>query len=258
MLSDPPQTGSDLTREQRLLGAFVEMADTLVDDYDVVELLHGLAEYCVELLGAVAAGLLLADQRGGLQVVAASNERTRLLELFQLQTKQGPCLEAYHTGEPVHVSDLTATIDRWPAFAPQAIAEGFRSVQAVPLRLRRQVIGALNMFGHDDATMNPDNLRIARALADTATIGILQERAIRHGEVVTEQLQHALTSRVAIEQAKGVLSHAGSIPLEEAFERLRNYARTHSKKLSILAEETARSVVDPRAILTHPYTPRHP
>lgn len=250
-MTDLPPAGTTPTHEQQMLRAFVEMADTLVDDYDVVDLLHRLAGYCVTLLGAAAAGLLLADQRGGLQVVAASNERTRLLELFQIQTDQGPCLDAYRSGEPVYIRDLAEQSARWPVFAEQAIAEGFRSVQAVPLRLRRQVIGALNMFGQGDVPLAQQNLSIARALADTATIGILQERAIRRGEILTEQLQHALNSRVSIEQAKGVLSHAGGIPMDEAFERLRTYTRSHNRRLSTTSEDIARGVLTPHTVLHH-------
>ncbi|WP_370444808.1 GAF and ANTAR domain-containing protein [Amycolatopsis sp. CA-128772] len=230
--------------------AFVDMADTLVDDYDVVDLLHRLAGYCVSLLGATAAGLLLSDQRGSLHVVAASDERTRLLELLQLQADQGPCLDAYRAGAPVRVEDLAAERDRWPVFAPEALAEGYHSVQAIPLRLRRQVIGALNLFGRDATLMGQSNLDVARALADTATVGILQERAIHRGEVLTEQLQTALNNRVIIEQAKGVLFHAGRIPMDEAFERLRSYCRNHNLQLSVVAEELAGGTLDARAILT--------
>jgi transcriptional regulator with GAF, ATPase, and Fis domain len=249
MMNTPP-AGSAPTREQQLVRAFVDMADTLVDDYDVVDLLHRLAGYCVSLLGATAAGLLLSDQRGSLHVVAASDERTRLLELLQLQADQGPCLDAYRTGVPVHTDDLAVERNRWPVFVPEALAEGYRSVQAIPLRLRRQVIGALNLFGRDATLLGQENLDIARALADTATVGILQERAIRHGEVLTEQLQTALTSRVIIEQAKGVLFHAGGIPMDQAFERLRSYCRSHNLQLSVIAEDLARGTRDPRTILT--------
>jgi transcriptional regulator with GAF, ATPase, and Fis domain len=249
MMNTPP-AGSAPTREQQLVRAFVDMADTLVDDYDVVDLLHRLAGYCVSLLGATAAGLLLSDQRGSLLVVAASDERTRLLELLQLQADQGPCLDAYRTGVPVHTDDLAVERNRWPVFVPEALAEGYRSVQAIPLRLRRQVIGALNLFGRDATLLGQENLDIARALADTATVGILQERAIRHGEVLTEQLQTALTSRVIIEQAKGVLFHAGGIPMDQAFERLRSYCRSHNLQLSVIAEDLARGTRDPRTILT--------
>ena len=246
-MSEESAHGSALL-DQRLLLAFVDMADTLVDDYDVVEVLHRLSDYCVSLLGATAAGLLLSDQHGGLQVMAASSERTRLLELLELQADEGPCLDACRTGELVHAENLADEAGRWPVFVPEALAEGFRSVQAVPLRLRSQVIGALNLFGRD-AVISPQNLRVVRALADTATIGILQERAIRRGEVLTEQLQRALNSRVAIEQAKGVLAHAGQVPMDQAFERMRAYSREHRRHLSDVAELIAQGHLDPREVL---------
>jgi transcriptional regulator with GAF, ATPase, and Fis domain len=232
MTDAPP---SSAQRESRLVAAFVEMADTLVDDYDVAEVLHQLTLHCVHLLDAAAAGLLLSDQRGSLQVLASSTERTRLLELFQLQTDEGPCLDCVRTGQPVLVSDLDDERDRWPAFVPEAIREGFHSVHAVPLRLRREVIGALNLFGTAPGALSEQDLAVVRALADTATIGILQERAIHRGEVLTEQLQTALNSRITIEQAKGVLAHAGNLEMDQAFEALRSYGRARSTRLSEIA-----------------------
>lgn len=247
-MSESPAHGS-ATREQQLLLAFVDMADTLVDDYDVMEVLHRLSDYCVSLLGASAAGMLLSDQHGGLQVMAASSERTRLLELLQLQADEGPCMDAYRTGELVQVGDLAEQRERWPVFVPEALAEGFRSVQAVPLRLRSQVIGALNLFSRDNG-LGAQNLQVVRALADTATIGILQERAIRRGEVLTEQLQRALNSRIVIEQAKGVLSHAGQVPMDQAFEHLRTYSRTHNQRLSDVADTITQGQLAPHTVLT--------
>lgn len=208
---------SGATRETRLLQTFVELADTLVGDYDVVDVLHQLVENCVELLDADAAGLMLSDQRGNLAVLASSSENTRFLELFQLEINQGPCLDCFHTGELIVVEDIVAAADRWPQFAARAIAEGIRSVHAVPLQLRRKTIGALNLFDSEAGPMDPQDLRVARALADTATIGILQERAIRRGEVLAEQLQTALNNRITIEQAKGVLAHAGNLDMGESF-----------------------------------------
>ena len=205
-------------RESRLLEAFVQLADTLVDDYDVADMLHELLSYCVRLLHAAAAGLLLSDQRGNLQVLASSTEQTRLLELFQLQNNEGPCLDCVRTGEPVLVDDLAAAADRWPRFVPQALGNGFAAVHAVPMRLRRETIGALNLFNREPGAMPPEDLLAARALADTATIGILQERAIHRGEVLTEQLQAALNNRITIEQAKGVLAHAGNLDMEQSFQ----------------------------------------
>ncbi len=246
-MTDTPSTTT--AREARVVGAFVEMADTLVDDYDVVDVLHRLVEHCVELLDSAAAGLLLADQRGSLQVMASSTQEVRLLELFQLQADEGPCMEAFRTGEPVLIADLSASSRRWPSFAPQALAQGFASVHAVPLRLRGEVIGALNLFGRHTGRLTPADLQLARALADTATIGILQERAIRRGEVLTEQLQTALNSRVIIEQAKGVLFHAGGLDMGETFDILRGYCRSHSARMSDIATQLATATLDPRVLL---------
>ena len=239
--------GSD--RESRLVGAFVQMADTLVDDYDVVDLLHQLVGYCVSLLDAAAAGLLLADQRGGLQVVASSNEETRLLELFQVQNNEGPCLECVASGEPVLVPDLAAEAGRWPRFVPRSLAQGYAAVHAIPLRLRSDTIGALNLFGREPGFLRRQDSQVVRALADTATIGILQERAIHRGEVLTEQLQNALNNRVIIEQAKGVLAHAGGIDMDHAFQALRSYGRGHNARLADIARGLVTLTLDPHVVL---------
>lgn len=238
-------------REARMVAAFVEMADTLVADYDVVDVLHRLVEHTVALLDAAAAGLLLADQRGGLRVLASSSEAVRVLELLQLQADEGPCMDAYRTGQPVVADDLAAMGTRWPSFAPRAHEQGFASVHAVPLRLREEVIGALNLFGRHTGRLSEADLVVAQALADIATIGILQERAIRRGEVLTEQLQTALNSRVTIEQAKGVLAHAGNLDMDQTFDILRAYARHHSARLSDVAAQLASAALDPHAVLAH-------
>ena len=254
-MSGTTPTGAQ--REARLLAAFVQLADTLVDDYDVVDLLHQLALDCVEILNVAAAGLLLSSQRssGDLQVLASSNEQTRLLELFQVQTNEGPCLDCVRTGETVLVPDLAAAIQRWPHFAPQALREGFSRVHAVPLRLRRETIGALNLFGRLPGPIPEQDLLVARALADTATIGILQERAIRRGEILTEQLESALHSRIVIEQAKGLLAHAGDLDMDQAFQALRGYARSHSIRLSHIAHQLVTATLDPALILSPTRSP---
>jgi GAF domain-containing protein len=221
--------------EIQLADVFVEMADTLVDDFDVIDFLHVLTERCVQLLGVSAAGLLLTDQQGTLQVVAASSERTRLLELFQLQTDQGPCVDCFRTGRPVSVVDLT-TAGRWPRFAAAAAEVGFASVHAVPMRLRAEVIGALNLFDIHPGALDEGNLRIGQALADVATIGLLQQRAIHRRDTLTEQLQTALNSRVLIEQAKGVLAERLQLDMAEAFTLLRSDARSRNRRLSDLAQ----------------------
>jgi len=225
--------------EVQLADVFVEMADTLVDDFDVIDFLHGLAERCVQLLGVSAAGLLLTDQQGALQVVAASSERIRLLELFQLQTDQGPCVDCFRTGQPVSVTDLPAA-GRWPRFTAAAAEVGYAAVHALPMRLRDEVIGALNLFDTDPGPLDAAKLRIGQALADVATIGLLQQRAIRRRDVLTEQLQTALNSRILIEQAKGVLAERLQVHLDDAFALLRDSARRHNRRLSDLA----RAVVD--------------
>ncbi|PPK65166.1 GAF and ANTAR domain-containing protein [Actinokineospora auranticolor] len=237
-------------REALLLGAFVRMADTLVDDYDVVEMLHELVGYCVSLLDSAAAGLVLSDQRGGLQVLASSTDETRLLELFQVQIREGPCLDCIGAGEPVRVPDLAAERARWPRFVPQAVSRGFAAVHAIPMRLRQNTIGALNLFDHGVGAMAEQDLLVARALADIATIGILHERAIRRGEVLTEQLQTALNNRITIEQAKGVLAHAGRLDMHQAFQALRAYGRSRNALVSEVAHQVVTGVITPAAVLT--------
>ena len=226
-------------REQLLAETFVELADTLVADFDVVDFLHGLADRCVELLAVDAAGLMLADQRGSLRVVASSSEQARLVELFQLQHEEGPCLECFRTGQPVAEPELAVASGRWPLFAPAALEAGFVAVQALPMRLRDEVIGAMNLFLAVPGGLDETGLRVGQALADVATIGLLQERNFRHQEVLAEQLQGALNSRVAIEQAKGVLAERLHLDMGQAFELLRSQARVQNRRLAQLAAAVA-------------------
>jgi transcriptional regulator with GAF, ATPase, and Fis domain len=221
--------------DERLVDTFVELADTLIDDFDVIDFLHLLVDRCVELLDVDAAGLLLADQRGHLQLIASSNEHVRVLELFQLQNDEGPCLEAYATGVRVSTADLHVNGNQWARFASAATNAGFSAVDALPMRLRSQVIGALNLFRAEPGELSVTALRNAQALVDVATIGLLQERAIRHQEIVTEQLQTALNSRVVIEQAKGLVAERLGVNMEVAFAALRGYARTQNRKLGDVA-----------------------
>jgi transcriptional regulator with GAF, ATPase, and Fis domain len=226
--------------ERELAEAFVELADTLVDDFDVMDFLHQVTVRCAQVLGVSAAGVLLTDQRGALRVVAASTEQTRLLELLQLQTDQGPCPECFHTGQPIAVADLATATSRWPRFAAEARQMGFASVHALPMRLRTDVIGALNLFDTQPGALDPDTIRLGQALADVATIGLLQARAIRHRETLAEQLQTALNSRILIEQAKGVIAERRHLDMDQSFTLLRGTARTSNRRLS----ELARAVVD--------------
>lgn len=237
-------------REMRLVQAFVTMADTLVDDYDVAEVLHRLVSYCVELMDATAAGLMLSDQHGALHALAASTERARLLELFQLQTNEGPCLDCFRSSEAVLAPDLSQRSRQWPQFAPKAMEAGFRSVHAIPMRLRQDTIGALNLFHSTPGSLSTHDVQLAQAMADIATIGILHERAIHRSEVVTEQLQTALNNRIVIEQAKGVLAQAGGVEMHEAFTVLRDYSRSNSVRLSDIAHQLAAGSIDPEALFS--------
>jgi transcriptional regulator with GAF, ATPase, and Fis domain len=225
--------------ELQVADVFVELADTLVDDFDVMDFLHVLAERSVTLLGVSATGLLLADEQGTLQLVAASSERTRLLELFQLQTDQGPCVDCFRSGQPVSETDLP-NAGRWPRFAAAAAEAGFAAVHALPMRLRTEIIGALNFFSTQPEAIDESRLRLGQALADIATIGLLQQRAIHRRDALTEQLQTALNSRVLIEQAKGVLAERLQLSVDDAFTVLRNAARGQNRRLS----EVALAIVD--------------
>jgi transcriptional regulator with GAF, ATPase, and Fis domain len=228
-----------VTREEELVDAFVEAADTLVDDFDVIEFLHSLAERCVQLLDVDAAGLMLADARGQLHAAAASSENARLLELFELQSDTGPCMDAYRTAASVVNADLGEHRERWPNFAEAAQATGFVSVHALPLRLRATVIGALNLFCARPGPLSPADVRTGQALADVATIGILAQRGLHQSELLSAQLQRALDSRVTIEQAKGVLAERLRITVDAAFVLLRAHARNHNLHLSDLARQVA-------------------
>lgn len=234
------------SREQRVARAFVSLADTLVDDYDVIDMLDRLVHYSVELLAADAAGLLLADPSGQLHLAAASSEDAELMELMQLQAKQGPCMDCYTTKTPVSVPDLSTARDRWPRFVAALTEQGvYSSVHAIPLRLRGEAIGALNLLHRTPGSLPTDDLALGQALADIATIGILSERTIRRGEVVNEQLQTALSSRVIIEQAKGVLAHHSGLAMDAAFNQLRSYARRNNLRLSEVARQLAEGRLDP-------------
>jgi transcriptional regulator with GAF, ATPase, and Fis domain len=214
----------------------VELADTLVKDFDVVDFLHTLTQRCVELVDVDAAGLALADHSGMLRVIAASNEQARLLELFEVQNEEGPCLDSYRTGDVI-VEERLDTSGRWPRFAEEALADGFHSVQAVPMRLRDEVIGALNLFRAAPGRLSDQESSICRALADVATIGLLQERAVREARVLAEQLQVALNSRIVIEQAKGMLAEQIHVEMGVAFDLMRGFARAHNRRLADVARD---------------------
>ena len=228
------------SREQQLVATFVALADTLVEDFDVVEFFSSLTERVVELGIASEAGILLADESGHLRVMAASQEPIHFLELLQLQNEEGPCFDCFTTGRPVGVDDLAAADARWPRFAPRAVSAGFRSVQAVPLRLRGAVLGALNLFLTEPGGIDGEAEAVVQAMADVATIGLLQQRELDRAHTVADQLQQALQTRIGVEQAKGIISERRGIAMDAAFSLLRTYARDHNRKLQDVAREVVR------------------
>jgi GAF domain-containing protein len=248
-VTEQEQGSSGADRDARLAQRFVSLADTLVDDFDLVELLDRLVQTCVDLLDVTTAGLLIVDQNGVLQPVAASSEATRILELFQLQNDEGPCLDCVRTGEAVTVPDIAAAQDRWPRFGPAVTESGFVSVYALPMRLRRQTIGSLNLFSVTGPGLPPNEQRIAQALADVATIGILQQRSLNRASQLAEQLQNALDTRIVIEQAKGVLAEFGGVDMDLAFAALRRHARSNNLKLGEVADALVHGRLEPKTLI---------
>lgn len=237
--------------EEQVTEAFVSLSGALADGEDVVELLSHLTAHCAQLLDVASAGLLLADARGVLHVMAASSEETRELEVFQLQRAEGPCRDSYLDGVAVSVPDLSGSAERWPQFVPHALAAGFASVHALPMRLRGTKLGTLGLFGTSVGDLGPADVSLGQALADVASIAIVQDRASTDRSAINEQLQTALTSRVVIEQAKGVLAQQGSLNMQDAFSVLRRYARDHNLRLTELAQAVSNRQLSGRVLLDH-------
>lgn len=237
-----PVTNSDPRREAKVLDAFVRLSNELVEEYDVIDMLTTLTVSCAELLDVASAGLLLADDQGVLHLVASSSERTRHLEVFQLQRVQGPCLDCFYSGEAVWAAGLTEMERRWPEFARAAEVVGFGSVHALPMRLRDHALGAIGLFNEGAVRLVEADVVLAQALVHVACVGVLNARNLRDRGVVNQQLEHALSSRVVLEQAKGVIASSGGLEMEAAFAVLRHYARSHGRRLS----EVAAEVVDRR------------
>ena len=233
----PEHSGRQTTesREQRITAAFVGLTDTLTDDFDIVDYLCGLTGHCVDLLPVTAAGVLLADHSGRLRAVTASDEVTRLRELLEAQDDAGPCLSCFRSGAPIANASLDPATTRWPAFAARARDSGYAITHALPLRLRRTVVGALNLFADTPDPLADPDLDLGLAMAEAATIGILRRRALSHGVEAAGRLQQDLTSRVVIEQAKGILAERMQIHVDDAFAVLCEHARNHNLLLPTVA-----------------------
>ena len=240
---------SELTREAKLLETFAKLADTLVDDFDVVDMLQMLVDTSIEVFPVGAAGILLADQSGDLEVVASTSEESRFVETLQLGAEAGPCIESFRTGRVVSIADIGESPREWSAFRSGALRLGFASAHAVPMRLRDMTIGSLNLLGTSIGALEPSDVVAAQALADVATIGILQERSLREGAELSEQLQTALNRRIIIEQAKGVVAHTHNLGMDAAFDLIRRYARSHQLSVSKVAGELVDMTLtlDPKA-----------
>ncbi|MEU7186638.1 ANTAR domain-containing protein [Streptomyces sp. NPDC045369] len=239
-----------MTREEHLLTAMVEAVDTLVDDFDLIDFLHQLCDRCNALLDVTAVGVMLADPSGRLHLIAASDEHTRLLELFALQTNQGPCVECHRNGTARLNIDLSspAQTAAFPRFAARARQENFTTTHALPMRLRQQVIGALNLFDTRAQQLSDTDARVAQALADVATIAILQHRTLVHANIERAQLKAALSSRIVIEQAKGILAERWNTDFDTAFDALRRHARAHHLPLTQLCRQVTDGTLDTTAI----------
>jgi transcriptional regulator with GAF, ATPase, and Fis domain len=250
-MADPLRSG----REPNVTAAFISIANNLVGEFDLADLLGGLATDCTRLLDIDDAGLLLADRAGLLQVAASTSERLRLLEQLELDSREGPCVECFDRGAPVQAADLRDIASRWPTFAAAAQSAGYLAVHALPLRVLDHTLGCLGLFAKSTGTLGAEDLQLAQALAHTSSITLIVHEAMDTQERVTSQLQTALSSRVVLEQAKGVISESGELDMDGAFEVLRRYARNHNMKLTSLAQAVANRTLPAQLVLEQPPRP---
>lgn len=242
----------ETTREQRINEAFVKVAGTLMEQYDVVDLLSALVEECTELLDIQAGGLLIANNLGELELIASTSEEVEFVEVMQLAAGAGPCVDCYETGAQVSVGDIEATRGRWPEFEKAALRKGFRAIHATPMRIHGNIIGSLNLLGTRPNVLSDRDAALAQALADVAVIGILQERSLRDVNFVNEQLQLALDTRILVEQAKGVLAQQETLTMDDAFTALRNYSRAHGMSLRVAAQNLINRSLSTAAVIAAP------
>jgi GAF domain-containing protein len=234
-----------MARESLLITTLVELADNLVDNYDVIDVLTVLSDRCVQTIDVDAAGVLLAWPGGDLQFVASSSESMKVLELFQIQADEGPCVDCYRDGVAIVNHALDEHDLRWPRFSPRALAQGFRSVHCLPMRLRGRTIGALNLFRTHQGMLDSDDVAVAQGFADVATIAILQHQSSISASTLNDQLSNALNSRIIIEQAKGMIRQAVNCDMDEAFGRLRAHARNHNEGLTEVATRVVEGAIEP-------------
>jgi GAF domain-containing protein len=237
-----------MTREERIVETFVELADTMVDHFDVIEFLHRLVERSLELMDCAEVGLLLANAAGNLQVMASSSERSEALELLQSRNEEGPCFDCYRSSAPVFSESLVADSERWPMFARAAVQEGINSVHAIPMRVHSRTIGALNLFRANTGRLAERDVPLGQGIADFAAVALIQERTMRESRGVVQQLQSALNSRVLIEQARGVLAERGNVSVDVAFASIRAFARTHNSRLGDVARDVIEGRLDAAAL----------
>ncbi|HQU25876.1 MAG TPA: GAF and ANTAR domain-containing protein [Acidimicrobiales bacterium] len=245
-----------MTRESVVIQTIVQIADNLVDDYDLIDVLTVLVQRCTETIGVDAAGVMLATPGGDLQFIASSSESMRVLELFQIQAAEGPCVDCVRSGTPIVNRALTEDDTRWPRFSPRAMTQGFRAVHCLPMRLRGTTIGALNLFRTHEGPLGSDDIVVAQGLADVATIAILQHQTSLSAGLLNSQLTNALNSRVIIEQAKGMIRQALSCEMSEAFDLLRTFSRDHNEKLTGVATRVVEGELTPDELRVRP-RPRH-
>ena len=243
-------------REREVTQAFVRIASSLATGYDVADLLTTLTTDCARLLDVASAGVMLADEQGVLHLLAASSQRTRDLEVLQLQRAEGPCLDCYGSGEPVLVPDVARAAARWPLFAAAAQAAGFASVTALPLRFGGDTLGALGLFGDEVAVLSEEDLSLGQALADVGTVALVQDHASARRAAVADRLRSALSTRVVLEQAKGVVAQRGGVDMVQAFDLLRRYATAHSQRLTAVARGVVERSIDPDDVLGPTPSPR--
>lgn len=224
-----------IPREIRIGQLFVELADTLTDDFDLVEFMHRLADACIELLDVDAAGLMMIDLQGRPRLVASSPDLMRDLELFELQADEGPCLDVIETGEAVVNVTVATAQQRWPRFTAAALEAGIRATHALPLKLRADRIGAVNLFTQDEQHLSERDIALGQALADVASIGLLQQRNTREPPMLAEQLQSTLNTRILVEQAKGILAERSGLTPGDTFPFLRAHARGTRETLQRVA-----------------------